>query len=137
MHNPSPLAKSTGAAKGELGLIKIVARLTPWFAPFPSAYFVARSSMKHLQIPSLVVIIIAAIVEFLGLTSVHTWLWLSDWNNRKRKNDPSAPAVYALVLCLAYLIITIGLTTLLEVFPSLSTYAPVFFPALALVDASY
>ena len=67
MHNPS---KSSGAANGEMFLVKIVARLTPWFAPFPSAYFVSRSSMEHLQIPLAVAIIIAAIVEFLGLTSV-------------------------------------------------------------------
>jgi len=132
MHN---LSKSSGAANGEMFLVKIVARLTPWFAPFPSAYFVARSSMEHLQIPLTVAIIIAAIVEFLGLTSVHTWLWLSDWNNRKRKIDPTAPAGYALALGLVYLTATIGLTILLEVFPALSTYAPALFPALALVGA--
>lgn len=121
MHNPS---KSSGAANGEMFLVKIVARLTPWFAPFPSAYFVARSSMEHLQIPLAVAIVIAAIVEFLGLTSVHTWLWLSDWNTRKRKIDLTAPAGYALALGLVYLTATIGLTILLEVFPALSTYAP-------------
>jgi hypothetical protein len=126
---------SSGAANGEMALVKTVARLTPWFAPFPSAFFVARSSMKHLQIPLVVAIVIAAIIEFLGLTSVHTWLWLSDWNNRKRKSDPAAPAGYALALGLVYLVTTIGLTILLEVFPALSTYAPALFPALALVGA--
>lgn len=129
------IEKTAGIKNGEITLIKTVARLTPWFAPFPSAYFVARSSIVHLELPLVVAIIIAVIVEFLGLTSVHTWLWLSDWNNRKRKVDPSAPSGYAMVLCLVYLVTSIMLTIMLEIFSSLSTYAPALFPALALVGA--
>ena len=127
--------KAAGIKHGERTLIKSVARLTPWFAPLPSAYFVARSSIDHLQLPLVVAIVIAVIVEFLGLTSVHTWLWLSDWNNRKRKLDPAAPSGYAMILCLVYLVTTIMLTIMLEIFSSLSTYAPALFPALALVGA--
>jgi hypothetical protein len=126
---------SPGSTRRKQALVKVVARVTPWLAPIPSAYFVARSSMKHLAIPLAVVIVVAVIVEFLGLTSVHTWLWLSDWNSRKRKTDPSAPASYAFILCLIYVAVTVSLTTLLEVSPDLSAYAPALFPILALIGA--
>jgi hypothetical protein len=35
----------------EKNSIKVVARLSPWPAPLPSAYFVARSAMVHLDLP--------------------------------------------------------------------------------------
>jgi hypothetical protein len=70
-----------------------------------------------------------------GLASVHTWLWLSGWNADKRKTDPAGPANVAILLGVVYLVTTIGLTVILEVEPSLSTYAPALFPLLAVVGA--
>lgn len=119
----------------EINLVKLVSRLTPWLAPFPSAFFVARASMKHLALPLAVAIIVAAIIEALGLTSVHTWLMLTDWNTRKRKSDPSAPTSYSLALAGIYFAATIGLTIMLEVQPDLAAYAPAIFPCLAMVGA--
>jgi len=119
----------------ERNLVKTVAQLTPWLAPLPSGYFVARSAMKHLEIPFGVALIIGITIEFLGLASVYVWLWLSDWNNSKRKSDPMAPVGVGVMLGLVYLITTIGLTVILEVRPNLSTYAPALFPVLAVVGA--
>ncbi|MFC2030138.1 hypothetical protein ACFLWA_05355 [Chloroflexota bacterium] len=117
----------------EKNLVKLVAKLAPWLAPFPSAYFVARSGMVHLALPLPVAIVVAAIIETLGLSTVHSALWLADWNASKRKTDPQAPVVVAMALGAVYLAATLGLVVFLEVWPGLATYAPALFPALAVV----
>ena len=119
----------------EKNLVRLVAKVAPWLAPFPSAFFVARSGMAHLALPLPVAIVVAAIIETLGLSSVHSALWLADWNASKRKTDPQAPVVVALALGAVYLAATLGLVVFLEVWPALSTYAPALFPALAVVGA--
>ncbi len=117
----------------EKNLVKLVAKLAPWLAPFPSAYFVARSGMDHLALPLPVAIVVAAIIETLGLSAVHSALWLADWNASKRKSDPRAPVVVAVALGAVYVVATLGLVVFLEVWPTLATYAPALFPALAVV----
>jgi predicted transcriptional regulator len=119
----------------ERNLVKFVAKLSPWLAPLPSGFFVARASMKHLIIPMPVAIAVGVIIELLGIASVHTWLWLFDWNTNKRKSDPDAPTSYAAFLGAVYMVTTIGLTVVLEVRPDLSTFAPALFPLLAIVGA--
>lgn len=115
--------------------VKMVAKAAPWLAPLPSAYFVARASMEHLGLPIAVAVIAAAIIETLGLSTVHTALWLSDYNGHKRKTDPSAPTWIALALGAVYIVATVGLVVVLEVAPFLATYAPALFPLLAVVGA--
>jgi hypothetical protein len=119
----------------EKNAIKVVAKLSPWLAPLPSAYFVARSAMVHLALPLSVALIVAAIIETLGLATVHTALWAHDWNTHKRKTDPSAPLGLAIALGGVYVAATLGLLIFLEVWPFLAVYAPAVFPALAVVGA--
>lgn len=119
----------------ERNAIKVVAKVSPWLAPFPSAYFVARSAMVHLSLPLSVAVIVAAIIETLGLATVHTALWAYDWNAHKRKSDPGAPVGLAMALGAVYVVATLGLVVFLEVWPVLATYAPALFPALAVVGA--
>ena len=119
----------------EKSALKVVAKLAPWLAPFPSAYFVARSAMVHLAMPLPVAVVVAAIIETLGLAAVHTALWAYDWNVHKRKTDPGAPVMLAVTLGGVYVVATLGLVVFLEVWPFLATYAPALFPALAVVGA--
>ena len=119
----------------EKNAVRVVSKLSPWLAPFPSAYFVARSALMHLDLPLPVAVVVAAIIETLGLATVHTALWAHDWNARKRKTDPSAPIGLAVTLSAVYVVATLGLVVFLEVWPFLAIYAPVLFPALAVVGA--
>lgn len=119
----------------ENSTVKIVAKTAPWLAPLPSAYFVARSAMTHLAVPLTIAIIIAAIIETLGLASVHTALRAYDWNMHKRQSDPRAPVALTVVLGGVYIVTTWGLVVVLEVWPALSIYAPAIFPALAIIGA--
>jgi hypothetical protein len=115
--------------------VKTVAKVAPWLAPLPSAYFVARAAMDHLTLPLVVAAIAAAIIETLGLSTVHTALWLSDYNAHKRKSDPHAPTILAVALGAVYVAATLGLVVFLEVWQGLATYAPALFPVLAVVGA--
>jgi len=116
-------------------LFRWVSKITPWVAPIPSAFFVARSSMNHLGTPLPIAIVLAAAIELLGLTSVHTWLRLSNWNLTKRKSDPGAPTHLAVLLTFLYFAITLGMITLLEVFPGFSQYMPAVTPLLTVIGA--
>lgn len=119
----------------EKNAVRIVAKLSPWLAPLPSAYFVARSAITHLALPLPVAVIVALIIETLGLATVHTALWAHDWNAHRRKTDPSAPLGLCIALGGVYVVATLGLVVFLEVWPLLATYAPALFPALAVVGA--
>jgi uncharacterized membrane protein len=117
----------------EKNTIRTVAKLSPWLPPLPSAYFVARSAIVHLALPLPVAVIVAAIIETLGLATVHTALWAYEWNTHKRKTDPTAPLALTVALGAVYVVSTLGLVVFLEVWPILATYAPAIFPALAVV----
>jgi hypothetical protein len=119
----------------EKNTVKLVAKTAPWLAPLPSAFFVARSAMAHLALPVPMAVIAAAIIELLGLSTVHAALWLSDYNASKRKIDPTAPTWIAVALGAVYVLATIGLVVALEVAPFLATFAPAIFPVLAIVGA--
>lgn len=119
----------------EKNAVKVIAKISPWLAPLPSAYFVGRSAMVHLALPLPVAVIVAAIIETLGLSTVHTALWAYDWNAHKRKIDPGAPVPLSVALSATYVVATLGLVVFLEVWPFLATYAPAIFPALAVVGA--
>jgi hypothetical protein len=119
----------------EKNAVRIVAKLSPWLAPLPSAYFVARSAITHLAFPLPVAANVALIIETLGLATVHTALWAHDWNTHRRKTDPSAPLGLCIALGGVYVVATLGLVVFLEVWPLLATYAPALFPALAVVGA--
>jgi DNA invertase Pin-like site-specific DNA recombinase len=91
--------------------------------------------MVHLALPLPVAVIVAAIIETLGLSTVPTALWAYDWNAHKRKTDPGAPVPLSVALSAVYSMATLGLVVFLEVWPSLAAYAPAIFPALAVVGA--
>jgi hypothetical protein len=110
-----------------------LAALGPWLAPIPSAALVAQASVEHLHWSNGLGLVAGAIIEVLGLTATSTALMLWEYNESKRKTDPSAPFLLAVVLVGFYYISTVGLTVLLDITPGLARFAPVIFPTLALV----
>jgi len=122
-------------SSSRLDLLKSASALTPWVAPIPSAFFVARSAVQHLDCPLPIAILLALVIELLGLTGIHTWLRLSNWNLSKRKSDPPAPAHLGLLLAGLYAFLTLGMILVLDVLPSLAHFMPAVTPLLALVGA--
>ncbi len=119
----------------ETNLTDGIAAFGPWITPIPSAVLVANATVKDLHWSAELAWVAAAIIESLGLTTVSTSLLLWEYNADKRKTDPDAPFLLAASLVGVYLVSTIGLTVLLDIFPDLARYAPALFPILALVGA--
>lgn len=116
--------------------IDLVAKISPWCAPVPTAYLVGRATVNHLGWPVAVGVVSAVVVETLGLASAATALELWQYNKGKRKVDPAAPFVLAATLVLLYFVIATGLTLALDIFPGLATYAQAIFPTLSLTGVT-
>lgn len=115
--------------------VDVISVFGPWLGPVPSAYLVGVAAMKYLDWPFLIALIAAIAVESIGVVSVVSALRLYEWNETKRKSDPSAPFGLAVLLVVVYFVVTIGLTVLLDVIPELARFAPAVFPLLAAVGA--
>lgn len=116
--------------------VDIVAKIAPWVAPLPTAYLVGRATVLYLRWPPFVGVLAAVIIECLGLASTSTALTLWDYNQSKRKLDPSAPFALAFVLVGVYFVVATGLTVVLDIAPNLATYAPAIFPTLSLTGVT-
>jgi predicted transcriptional regulator len=139
--NQLTILRKTGKIKGvdmknpEIELVYSVAKLSPWIAPIPSSFFVARACLNDLDLPLIMAILIGFVIESLGLTSIHTCLVLQNWNLTKRKTDPNAPLSLAIALVFVYLFTTIGLSVFLDTSKELVKFAPALFPMLSVVGS--
>ena len=118
--------------KVETFVTDMVAILSPYCAPLPTAYLVGRATVEYLAWPVWVAFIAALVVESLGLASVATALELREYNQERRKSDPVAPFTLAAALVGIYLVVAVGLTVALDIAPVLAVYAPAIFPLLSL-----
>lgn len=128
--------ESTRKAISEEGIIDFVAKLSPWLAPLPSAFFLYEAAIKHLGANEPLAWIIAVVIETLGLTTMHTALGMHAWNRaHEDRPDKKAPFGLACVLTGAYSLVALVLIVVLKVSPDASSYAPIMFPFLAVVGA--
>ena len=136
--------------------VDLVARLSPWLAPLPTAYLTATATVKHLGWPTAIGVIAGVIIESLGLASVTTALMLREYNATRRKIpddwepvdskggrrpyrgkvDPPAPFALTVALAAMYFGAVTALTVALDTMPSLATYAPLVFPLMSLAGVT-
>lgn len=116
--------------------VDLVARLSPWLAPLPTAYLTARATVAHLGWPEPMGAVAGVIIESLGLGAVSTALELREYNATRRKSDPQAPFGLAAVLTGVYFASVTALTVALDTLPDLATYAPLVFPILSLAGVT-
>lgn len=133
----------------EDGVLRTVARLAPWLAPLPSAWFIGRSIYLHLLVnwpiplPIAVNLAVATVaglvVELLAIVSVHNSLALFRWNDQghvKREHGwEHAPFGLSVTCAGVYILAAAVLLILLEAMPEAARYAPMMFPALTVVGA--
>jgi len=124
--------RGTGEARS---MIDRLSAWSPWIASGPSAWFVGAAAWKHLLnsnpwlIP--VAVLIGAVIETQGVTTIYTLEKIKEWNIRKPKSEPEADEELAARMVYVYLAVTLGLVVALEVFPVLASLAPGMFPFLA------
>src|SRR3990172_1002255 len=90
----------------EAVLISVVGRVGLWLTPLPSAFLVSRSASRVFDLVGVWPVIMAAIVELVGLACSHLWLTAMEWNRNKNKTDPQANERLAFGLMLAYFVVT-------------------------------
>lgn len=116
--------------------VDLVARLSPWLAPLPTAYLTATATVKHLSWPTQMGAVAGVVIESLGLASVSTALELREYNATKRKSDPTAPFGLSVALAGVYFGAVTSLTVALDTIPSMATFAPLAFPILSLAGVT-
>jgi len=108
-----------------------VARLGVWVAPFPPAYFVARSAERRLGTARWAAWVIAIVVEVAGIAAASATLRAHSWNREKLKSDAPAPVGLCLALCVIYLAVGVTVSVLLELRQEWAVLAPALFFLLA------
>jgi hypothetical protein len=91
-----------GAA--EAVLISIVGRVACWLTPLPSAVLVSRAAGRVFNLDGWWSIVIAVVLEMVGLVTSNLWLTAKEWNETKRKSDPEANERLALWLMVSYFV---------------------------------
>lgn len=110
----------------------IIAIAVSWLAPVPSAYFVAVSSMQHLAAPLPMAVIIAVVLEGLGLSCSH--LALAFWNHNIHTHRLAQYRVawvefyLSMAMYVTYFVTTLALLAMLEL-----AWVTLLFPVLAAV----
>jgi len=115
----------------ERTITNYVARISPWLAPFPTAFLVWRATQVHLDWPWYVALIAAVVLEALGLSAINTVLEFRVHNKGLKAGDKrTAPFALAVGVVAVYLTAAVGLTVLLDTATWLAVYAPIIFPLL-------
>ena len=105
--------------KLEKRLLDFVAAIAPWLAPLIPTYFAAYNAYEHLTKGKewwdvAAGVIVALVVETIGLAGVHTAIQFWNWNRTKRKTDDAAPMGLAIVAVVVYVAIIITVNGILD-----------------------
>jgi hypothetical protein len=107
--------------KLENRLLDLVAGISPWLAPLIPTYFAAYNAYLYLAKGKNwwdvgAVVVVALVVELIGLAGVHTAVQFWNWNRTKNKSDDAAPMGMAILAVVVYVIIIISVNALLDYF---------------------
>jgi hypothetical protein len=115
-------------------LLNLVAGLSPWLAPLIPTYFAAYNAYQYLAKghnwwDAGAVVIVALVVEFIGLAGVHTAVQFWNWNRTKLKTDDAAPLALSIVAVVFYVAIIIIVNAILDYYavadPALLPYVKI------------
>jgi len=98
-----------GLAAFETMLVAFLGRIGLWLSPTPSAIMVSRAAKDILDIGWLWAIILAFVVEMVGLACSSLVLRGYEWNRTKTQKDAKANVELAIILLVGYFVVTIAL----------------------------
>lgn len=107
--------------KFENAALDFVSSVAPWLAPLIPTYFASYNAYDYLSkghewYDVALVVVIALVVELVGLAGVHTALQFWQWNREKNKTDDEAPLLAAIAAVLFYIVIVIAVNGSLDFF---------------------
>jgi len=117
----------------EDSFVSTLSKFSPYLSPIPTAFFIVRSSLLYLNVPIWIALIIGAVVELLGLSSIYVCIWQIRYNSTKRQKDEKAPIWLSAMSVIFYFVSVILLTTVLEFFPASAKFATIIFPILSII----
>lgn len=101
----------------EATVIGLVAATIPWLAPFIPAYIAYHNMIEVLSFSSWLSLVGAAVIEFLGLSAVHTAIQFWSYNRTRRKTDEAAPVYVATAVGVFYLAVVLTVNVILDKAP--------------------
>lgn len=113
----------------EGSLVNLLSAIAPWGAPLAPAYMSFRGMQLHLGYTPFVALVVAAVIEILGLATVHTTLVFWKHNRRYSKEDNKMPTTLAGGMFALYLVIILTVNIALE-WPVKWVYTPILARAL-------
>jgi hypothetical protein len=96
-------------------IVSVVGRVACWLSPVPSAVLVGRAASNVFDLSGWLAVIVAVVVEMVGMVASNLWLTAKEWNDTKRKSDPAANEKLALGLMFVYFATTVALLLAFEV----------------------
>ncbi len=98
----------------ETTLVDTLAAVAPWLGPIAPAYLAYQAMVNVLLLPEWVALVIAAVIELLGISTINTSVQFWNYNQTKRQADPNAPFWLALVMAVFYLTVVLVVNVLLD-----------------------
>jgi hypothetical protein len=114
---------NNGIRQGEASLVNLLSAVAPWGAPLAPAYMSYGGMVNHLDYQPWVALILAGVIEILGLATVHTTLLFWQHNRRYRAEYKRQPVELAGGMFAFYLLVVLVVNVLLE-WPTTSIYTP-------------
>jgi len=119
-------------------LVSIVGRVACWLAPLPSAVLVAQATAGLFDLANIWGVVIAAVLELIGLVTSNLWLNAKEWNLTKRSGDPPANQGMALGLMIVYFVTAFALLSAIEIPQAIQTrdftgLTALLFPVISIV----
>lgn len=99
--------------------LDVIAAISPWLAPLIPVYFAAYNAYDYLAkghqwFDVALIVVIALVVETIGLAGVHTAIQLWNYNRTRGASDDPAPLWLAVVAVMAYIVIIITVNAALD-----------------------
>lgn len=114
---------------GESSLVNLLSAVAPWGAPLAPAWMSFSGMQSHLSYPWWVALVIAFVIEILGLATVHTTILFWRHNRRYTKEFRQMPTLLAGGMFILYLVIVLTVNVVMEL-PQGWEYTPILARAL-------
>jgi regulator of replication initiation timing len=121
----------TGLNTVEHVFLTLATRAAPWLAPLGPAILIYRALQHRLGVNPVAAGAMGLAVELVGIATAHLTVNCWQWNQTRRKSDPTAPTRWAAAMTALYLAGAVAVSTILDVWPDFAPYAPVVFFLLA------
>ncbi len=116
-------------------LVDNIAATVPWLAPVVPAWLAYHNMTGVLEMPGWIGLVGAAVVEFLGLSTVSTAFSLWEYNDARRKSDQAAPVWVAIITAGFYLAVVLTVNVILDSSPAVERVAKGLLSTLSIAAA--